>query len=77
MTHQRRSAYIPAGTDHQGRRPRTGCFVQAAEAANDLCAEPDRDAEFRRSACSALVRYLLACAAAVGVTALVIFGGPR
>lgn len=69
----RRAAYIPAGADQQGRLPRTGCFIQAGEAATDLGAEDPPD--FRRQARHALLRYLLLCVLVAGATALVIYGG--
>ena len=70
---RRPSAYIPAGADQQGRLQRTGCFIQAAEAANDIGAEDPPD--FRRQARNALLRYLLLCVLVAGATALVIYGG--
>lgn len=71
---RRPSAYIPAGADQQGRIARTGCFIQASEAANDLCVEADSP-DFRREARRALLRYLVLCIAVVSATAMVIFGG--
>lgn len=70
----RRGTYIPAGADQQGRLSRTGCFIQAAEAANDVGCEEDSP-DFRRQARDALVRYLVLCVLVVGATALVIYGG--
>lgn len=69
----RRSTYIPAGADQQGRFARTGCFIQAGEAATDLGADDSPD--FRRQARSALLRYLALCIVVVIATALVVFGG--
>jgi hypothetical protein len=69
---RRSSAYIPAGADQQGRL-RTGCFIQAAEAANDIGA--DEAPDFRRQARNALLRYLLVCIVIVAATAVVVFGG--
>ena len=69
----RRAAYIPAGADQQGRLPRTGCFIQAGEAATDLGADDSPD--FRRQARNALLRYLALCIVIVSATALVVFGG--
>lgn len=71
----RRSAYIPAGADQQGRLRETGVFVQAAEAANDIGTEPDaEEPDFRRAAWRALVLYLAACVLVTAATAAVIFG---
>lgn len=70
---RRASAYIPAGCNEQGRLPRTGCFIQAGEAATDLGADDSRD--FKREARIALLRYLVLCVLLAGATALVIYGG--
>jgi hypothetical protein len=70
---RRPAAYIPAGADQQGRLQRTGCFIQAAEAANDIGADDAPD--FRRQARNALLRYLLVCIVIVAATAVVVFGG--
>lgn len=67
----RRSAYIPAGCDQQGRHPETGCFV-AAEAATEVGSD---EPNFRRSAWRALAFWLLACCLAVGFVAGVIYSG--
>lgn len=72
----RRSAYIPKGCDQQGRLHRTGCYIQAAEAANDIGTEPDAgEPEYSRAAWRALVLYLVACVLVTAATAAVIFGG--
>ncbi len=70
----RRSAYIPAGADQQGRMARTGCFVQSAEAATDIGADdaPDFTAQVNR----ALAFWIVVTAAAVGVVGLVLWGRP-
>lgn len=70
---RRASTYIPAGADQQGRHVRTGCFIQAAEAANDIGAEDAPD--FRRRAMRALVFWLLLTALAVGLIAGTIWHG--
>ena len=70
----RRSAYIPAGADQQGRIARTGCFIQAAEAANDIGADdpPDFTAQVNR----ALAFWIVVTAAAVGAVGLFVWGHP-
>ena len=68
----RRSAYIPAGCDHQGRHERTGCFVQATEAANDIGTDdpPDFTAQANRH----LAFWLAVAAALAGAVYLVLWG---
>lgn len=71
---RRPSAYIPAGADQQGRFARTGCFIQAAEAANDIGAEDDAP-DFKRRAARALVFWMIVATLAVGAVAAVVFVG--
>lgn len=67
----RRSAYIPAGADQQGRLPRTGCFIQAGEAATDVGTE---EPDFKREAFRSLLFWIAVALALIGFVAGTLYG---